>query len=95
MDMSPANALLNVLYGALLGAAWSLYLYITKTTPEEFDPCKFARTVVSGMLTGLLLSLLGIEVSQETITQYTAANSTLTILADSLIKKLIWKCRKT
>ena len=88
------NLLLSILYGIIVGAGWSLYLWKMKTTEQDWDECKFLRTVLVGGVAGLILALMGQEVTQETIAPYIAETSALTIFIDALLKKLFWKCKK-
>ena len=86
--------ILNIIYSLILGAAWSLYLYKTKTQEQEWDPCKFARTGIVGIVAGIILYFLGQEPTQQDILPYVGETSALTLFIDALLKKLFWQCRE-
>jgi hypothetical protein len=78
-----ANILDSLTVGLLGGLVYALSGLLKSVTKEGFDGRKFIRTLVLGMLAGVMLSLSGYEVTPDAIS--VALSSGVTAVIEQLL----------
>lgn len=90
--MSVEETLLMAANGAVAAAVYSVVFYAKKREDgQDFDPAKFASTIVVGVFVGAFLSINGMDVTEENVTEMLVANVGVIALVESILKTIYRK----
>lgn len=81
--------MVEIIYGIIAAIIYALLGFI-KSEGESFDPFKFTKTIIIGAIIGVIMSITGIPITEQSVAEQITAYGGLIIVVDYILK-IIWR----